>query len=197
MLALFNRAFAEAERLLNQALQHEPNNLIVLMCQGRLYLQSKRPDLALRAYQKVLQLSPDFEPDPRVGIGLGYWLSGDHRRAQMAWKRALKKVSCAGIAYFLTETNACFGICYQNANNHGARLLLTLAEANEAKSTANKLSEEDRQEKLIATTRQMGQLFVQTQQKLSPVALSLIRNTEVQGQLNKVSRRTTTMRESG
>ncbi|KAJ9120877.1 hypothetical protein QFC22_002812 [Naganishia vaughanmartiniae] len=163
MLALFNRAFAEAERSLNQALQHEPNNLIVLMCQGRLYLQSKRPDLALRAYQKVLQLAPDFEPDPRVGIGLGYWLSGDHRRAQMAWKRALKK----------------------NANNHGARLLLTIAEANEAKSTVSKLSEEDRQEKLIATTRQMGQLFVQTHQKLSPVALSLIRNTEVQGQLGK------------
>ncbi|KAJ9105261.1 hypothetical protein QFC21_001628 [Naganishia friedmannii] len=163
MLALFNRAFAEAEKSLNQALQHEPNNLIVLMCQGRLYLQSKRPDLALRAYQKVLQLSPDFEPDPRVGIGLGYWLSGDHRRAQMAWNRALKK----------------------NANNHGARLLLTVAEANEAKSIASKLSEEDRQEKLIATTRQMGQLFVQTHQKLSPVALSLIRNTEVQGQLDK------------
>jgi hypothetical protein len=76
---------------------------------------------------------------------------------------------------------------FQNANNHGARLLLTVAEANEAKSTASKLSEEDRQEKLISTTRQMGQLFVQTHQKLSPVALSLIRNTEVQGQIDKVS----------
>lgn len=92
MMALMNRVFPDAERALHQALHHEPNNLIVQMLQGRLYLQSKRPDLALRAYQKVLQSSPDFSPDPRVGIGLGYWLSGDHRRAQMAWNRALKRV---------------------------------------------------------------------------------------------------------
>lgn len=78
---------------------------------------------------------------------------------------------------------------FQDANNHGARLLLNVAEANEAKSSASKLSEEERQDKLISATRQMGQLFVQTHQKLSPVALSLIRNTEVQGQLNKVSRK--------
>jgi hypothetical protein len=82
-----------------------------------------------------------------------------------------------------------FQTLIQDANNHGARLLLNVAEANEAKSSASKLSDEERQEKLISATRQMGQLFVQTHQKLSPVALSLIRNTEVQGQLNKVSRK--------
>lgn len=178
-----HRAIAEAEGLLNQALKNEPDNLIVQMCLGRLHLQSKRPDLALRAYQKVLEASPNFSPDPRVGIGLGYWLSADHRRAQMAWKRALKRVY-----------DICFPSCLialtislQDANNHGARLLLNVADSNEAKSSSSSMSSEERQEKLIAATRQMGQLFVQTHQKLSPVALSLIRNTEVQGQLDKVS----------
>ncbi|GHJ84363.1 hypothetical protein NliqN6_0765 [Naganishia liquefaciens] len=163
MIALMQRAIPEAERALNLALQHEPDNLIVHMCLGRLHLQSKRPDLALRAYQKVLQAAPNFSPDPRVGIGLGYWLSGDHRRAQMAWKRALER----------------------DANNHGARLLLNVADSNEAKSFNSSMSTDERQEKMIAATRQMGQLFVQTHQKLSPVALSLIRNTEVQGQIDK------------
>ena len=75
----------------------------------------------------------------------------------------------------------------QDANNHGARLLLNVADSNEAKSLNSSMSTDERQEKMIAATRQMGQLFVQTHQKLSPVALSLIRNTEVQGQIDKVS----------
>lgn len=65
---------------------------------------------------------------------------------------------------------------------------MNVADSNEAKSSSTNMSSEERQEKLIAATRQMGQLFVQTHQKLSPVALSLIRNTEVQGQIDKVSR---------
>jgi tetratricopeptide (TPR) repeat protein len=182
MIALMHRAIPDAERALNLALQQEPDNLIVQMCLGRMHLQSKRPDLALRAYQKVLQVSPNFSPDPRVGIGLGYWLSGDHRRAQMAWKRALKRVCTVLSVYRPVLT-----VTLQDANNHGARLLLNVADANEAKSASSSMSSEERQEKLIAATRQMGQLFVQTHQKLSPVALSLIRNTEVQGQLDKVS----------
>jgi hypothetical protein len=86
------------------------------MLSGRLYLQTRRAEQALKAYQLVLQLSPNFgvpskEPsqkglqtvmksaleegigmDPRVGLGLSFWLLGDTKKGKLAWNRAVTLV---------------------------------------------------------------------------------------------------------
>lgn len=87
------------------------------MLSGRLYLQTRRAEQALKAYQQVLQLSPKFGVpsgsgsqgglhgamkmaldegvgmDPRVGLGLSFWLLGDTKKGTLAWKRAIALVS--------------------------------------------------------------------------------------------------------
>ncbi len=90
-LASFN--FDEAERTINQALRIQPNNLVVLMCQGRLGSATRNIQISLKAFQKILSLDPDFSPDPRVGLGLAFWQSGDVKKAKLAWRRALERVS--------------------------------------------------------------------------------------------------------
>lgn len=163
MLFTSNRNFAEAENQLNILSRSQPDNVLGLMCQGRLFLQTKRPDLALKAYQRVLQLQPEFSPDPRVGLGLAYWLAGDGMRAKYAWNRALKR----------------------NANCVGASFLLTLATTNDSKNPNAKLSAAQRSEIQVNATKTMAKLFGVTEQKLAPVALSLIRNAELQGQIGR------------
>ena len=117
LLALARRDFHQADHLVSLCLQHQPRNLLVLMLSGRLYLQTRRAEQALKAYQQVLHLSPHFgipssDPsqrglqsvmksaldegvgmDPRVGLGLSFWLLGDTKKGKMAWMRAVALVS--------------------------------------------------------------------------------------------------------
>jgi tetratricopeptide (TPR) repeat protein len=117
LLALARRDFHQADQLVSLCLKHQPHNLLALMLSGRLYLQTRRAEQALKAYQKVLQLSPHFgipssDPsqrglqgvmksaldegigmDPRVGLGLSFWLLGDTKKGRLAWTRAVALVS--------------------------------------------------------------------------------------------------------
>jgi tetratricopeptide (TPR) repeat protein len=117
LLALARRDFNQTDHLVSLCLQHQPRNLLVLMLSGRLYLQTRRAEQALKAYQQVLQLSPHFgipssDPsqrglqgvmksaldegvgmDPRVGLGLSFWLLGDTKKGRSAWMRAVALVS--------------------------------------------------------------------------------------------------------
>lgn len=157
------RNFAEAEKQLNQLMRIQPHNLLGLMAQGRVFLQTKRPELALKAYQTVLRLRPDMKPDPRVGLGLAYWLMGDLNRARRAWSRALQRdPGCTGAAF-----------------------LSTLADYNEARVPSDRKTARQRSDKQVDGIKTFGKLFGATQQKLAPVALSLIRNTELQGQIDR------------
>ena len=116
LLALARRDFTQADHLVSLCLKSQPNNLLVLMLSGRLYLQTRRAEQALKAYQQVLQLSPKFGVpsangprggldgamrmaleqgvgmDPRVGLGLSFWLLGDTKKGTLAWKRAIALV---------------------------------------------------------------------------------------------------------
>ena len=190
LLALARRDFGSANHWLGIALKHQPNHLLVLMLAGRLYLQTRRVDQALRTYQHVLRLAPQFgvppDPtvlqsndtamqsvmklaldqglgmDPRVGLGLSFWLLGDARRAQLAWTRAINL----------------------NPHNRGARFLLALVDLNDSKasSTANH-DDATKRSKQVASTKSFGRLFQETHGKFVAPALGLVRNAEVQGQL--------------
>ncbi|KAH8080146.1 Pol II transcription elongation factor [Filobasidium floriforme] len=185
LLALARRDFAQADHLVSLCLKSQPNNLLVLMLSGRLYLQTRRAEQALKAYQQVLQLSPKFGVpsrsgsqgglhgamkmaldegvgmDPRVGLGLSFWLLGDTKKGTLAWKRAIAL----------------------NPKNRGARFLLGLIDHNEAKNPASPA--EERRNKQITATKVFGQLFSESKGKVVPAALGIVRNAEIQGQISK------------
>lgn len=78
-----------AHPLVDRLLQRQPNNLAALTAQARLQFARRQHDQALVTYQKMLQLSPNMKPDPRIGLGLCAWVLGDRKRARAAWERAI------------------------------------------------------------------------------------------------------------
>lgn len=60
---------------------------------------------SLQIYQRILRLSPNTYPDPRIGIGLCFWQTGDKPKAKAAWERSLEVVSIIqrSIALLLTS----------------------------------------------------------------------------------------------
>jgi RNA polymerase-associated protein CTR9 len=61
--------------------------------EARLLFARRAHESALATYQKLLSLNPDMSPDPRIGLGLCFWVLGDHERGRVAWERALARVS--------------------------------------------------------------------------------------------------------
>ncbi|BEI92846.1 uncharacterized protein CcaverHIS019_0504740 [Cutaneotrichosporon cavernicola] len=82
-----------ASPLVDRLLKRQPNNLSVLMAHARLQFARREHDAALVTYQKILSLSPDVQPDPRIGIGLCAYVLGDKERAHAAWERAQRRDS--------------------------------------------------------------------------------------------------------
>lgn len=68
-----------------------------LTSQARLQFARRAHEAALATYQKLLNLAPDMSPDPRIGLGLCFWVLGDKVRAKMAWERVLKRVGLRGM----------------------------------------------------------------------------------------------------
>ncbi|GMK55590.1 hypothetical protein CspeluHIS016_0206460 [Cutaneotrichosporon spelunceum] len=80
-----------ASPLVDRLLNRQPNNVAALLTQARLQFARREHDTALATYQKILSLSPDVQPDPRIGIGLCAYVLGDKERAQAAWERAQRR----------------------------------------------------------------------------------------------------------
>lgn len=81
-----------AQPMVERLLVRQPNNLIALTAHARLQFARRAHEAALQTYQKMLGLSPDMTPDPRIGLGLCAWMLGDRETAQRAWERALQRV---------------------------------------------------------------------------------------------------------
>ncbi|GAA5870591.1 hypothetical protein JCM8547_002055 [Rhodosporidiobolus lusitaniae] len=78
----------EASKLFERILAEEPTHLMALMGRARIQFSSRSFRPALKTYQQVLRLKPDFLPDPRIGIGLCFWMLGDREKARKAWERS-------------------------------------------------------------------------------------------------------------
>ncbi|KPV77301.1 uncharacterized protein RHOBADRAFT_51178 [Rhodotorula graminis WP1] len=78
-----------ALKLWDQILADEPTHLMALMGRARIQFSQRAFRPALKTYQQVLTLRPDFLPDPRIGIGLCFWMLGDRDKARRAWERSM------------------------------------------------------------------------------------------------------------
>ncbi|KAL7417075.1 hypothetical protein BDY24DRAFT_357824 [Mrakia frigida] len=79
----------QALKFFEAVLTREPNNLVALMGKGRILYTQRDPLSALRLFQRILQLNPQSLPNPRIGIGLCFWVLNSKEKAKAAWKRSL------------------------------------------------------------------------------------------------------------
>ncbi|KAM0788951.1 hypothetical protein ACM66B_003026 [Microbotryomycetes sp. NB124-2] len=89
ILNLASNRVEDSSRLFDEILRDEPTHLYALTGRARVlvFKRSYRP--ALKAYQQILTLAPNFLPDPRIGIGYCLWMLGDRARARKAWERSI------------------------------------------------------------------------------------------------------------
>lgn len=90
---LLKAAHEPSLRHIEQILSTEPTNLMALTAKARILFAKRSFRPALRLYQTILTLNPQFLPDPRIGIGLCLWMLGEKERARKAWERSLEVVS--------------------------------------------------------------------------------------------------------
>jgi tetratricopeptide (TPR) repeat protein len=62
------------------------------MNEARIMYARKNYRESLQLYQRILRLSPNTQPDPRIGIGLCFWQLGEKAKAKKAWERSLELV---------------------------------------------------------------------------------------------------------
>ncbi|KAK4055542.1 protein required for normal CLN1 and CLN2 G1 cyclin expression [Microbotryomycetes sp. JL201] len=79
----------EASKLFEEILRDEPTHLYALTGRARMLVLKRSYRPALKAYQQILTLAPNFLPDPRIGIGYCLWMLGDRARARRAWERSI------------------------------------------------------------------------------------------------------------
>ncbi|SGY78722.1 BQ5605_C008g04925 [Microbotryum silenes-dioicae] len=126
VLMLARGRLDEASRLFESILATEPTHLYALMARARILFARRSFRLALKAYQQVLTLAPNFLPDPRIGIGLCCWLMGDRKKAKAAWNRSI--------------------VVHPDSSSNSATLLLGLAHLNTSKDPTLAGGEEARTE---------------------------------------------------
>ncbi|KAJ3128608.1 protein required for normal CLN1 and CLN2 G1 cyclin expression [Physocladia obscura] len=71
-LYLANAKVSDSLKAFAHALNDEPKNLAALVGLGAAQLRSQDFKSALKTYQKILTLSPEMKPDPRLAIGICY-----------------------------------------------------------------------------------------------------------------------------
>ncbi|KAG8935468.1 hypothetical protein FRC03_009248 [Tulasnella sp. 419] len=119
---LANRHLDDAYATFEGILSHSPRNVVALIAKARIQYSRRQFREALRTLQQVLQLKPDCQPDPRVGIGLCFWALGEKEKARMAWERSLEV----------------------NPSNNSATLLLGLHAMNQSKEAGDDVSQQTR-----------------------------------------------------
>ncbi|EGO00400.1 hypothetical protein SERLA73DRAFT_122419 [Serpula lacrymans var. lacrymans S7.3] len=87
---LATRSMDDALRSFEGVLAEKPTNLIALLGKARILYARRGYPQALKLFQQVLQLSPQCQPDPRIGIGLCLWAMDHKAKAKAAWQRSLE-----------------------------------------------------------------------------------------------------------
>src|SRR5579862_5712211 len=80
-IAFDHGQFAEARKLLTQAVQISPKDPALWFHLGVSYSQLNQVDQAIDALEKAHKLAPD-RPDPDFNLGLLYWKRGDVGKAK-------------------------------------------------------------------------------------------------------------------
>lgn len=91
VLALYKDQTEQALQLFDKLLKQDSSNCLALLAKAQITLsKTQNYSNALKLYQQVLVLNPTIAPDPRIGIGICFWLLKDRAMALNAWERSLE-----------------------------------------------------------------------------------------------------------
>lgn len=77
--------------IFDRLLKIDATNCFALLGKAQIILKkTKNYSNALKLYQQVLLINPVMKPDPRIGIGLCFWLLKDEKMAVLSWQRSLE-----------------------------------------------------------------------------------------------------------
>ncbi|KAI0743982.1 RNA polymerase II-associated protein [Daedaleopsis nitida] len=138
----------DAARTFDGILTEKPTNIVALLGKAKIAYAKRQYAQSLKLFQRVLQLSPNCLPDPRIGIGLCFWAMDHKAKAKAAWQRSVEV----------------------NPGEWSAHLLLGLEALNASKNESQ--SEEDRRDEFLAGTRLIEKAF-NANQKNSAAANAL------------------------
>lgn len=99
-----------ARPLFDDVLKADASNCFALMGKAHIALVKHNYQVSLKLLQQVLMINPTMRPDPRVAIGVCFWLLNDTKMAKRLWQRLVE--------------------LYPN-HSHRARVLLALADLND------------------------------------------------------------------
>ena len=87
--------FDEALSSFDGVLAEKRTNIVALAGKARIQFHRRQYPQALKTFQQILQLAPNSQPDPRIGIGLCFWALDQKDKARRAWERSLEVVRTA------------------------------------------------------------------------------------------------------
>lgn len=108
---LYNGSVEKSLEIFDKLLKIDSSNCFALLGKAQIMLKkTKNYAAALKLYQQVLLINPTMKPDPRLGIGLCFWLLKDEKMAITSWERSfeLDANSKAKILLNLTKFNQLF-----------------------------------------------------------------------------------------
>lgn len=91
VIAFNNKDYAEAEKGFKKVIKLYPGHLLALAALSNLYLDQKKPDLAIQTIDKAIKMRADVV-DFHITKGKAYEQKGDKNKAKMEYKAALKYV---------------------------------------------------------------------------------------------------------
>ncbi|KAH9932433.1 RNA polymerase II-associated protein [Fomitopsis serialis] len=159
VMQMGTRALDDALRSFNSVLSQDPqgNNIIALLGKAKILYAQREHSQALKIFQTVLRLSPNCQPDPRIGIGLCLWAMDYKAKAKAAWQRSLEV----------------------NPNGGAASLLLGLEALNASKDETQ--TQEERKTTFLTGTRYIERAF-KANQRNSAAANALCELILLKGQ---------------
>ncbi|KAJ3187436.1 protein required for normal CLN1 and CLN2 G1 cyclin expression [Gaertneriomyces sp. JEL0708] len=112
----------EALKAFKGAVSRRRTCIPALLGEASIHCAKGQYDKALPAYQTILTLKPDLQPDVRVAIGICYYRLGAVEQAYLAFERALKRNpenSDAAMLLSIIEWNKCRDLGVSARDKHG------------------------------------------------------------------------------
>ncbi|KAH3661530.1 hypothetical protein OGAPHI_006378 [Ogataea philodendri] len=82
--------FEKESRSLDNILKKNPKNCFALVAKAKIFFYKENYTAALKVFQRVLMLNPLLRPDPRIGIGMCYWMLDRKKLANQAWQNSIQ-----------------------------------------------------------------------------------------------------------
>ncbi|KAG7828574.1 hypothetical protein KL920_003711 [Ogataea angusta] len=107
--------FEKESRLLDILLKKNPKNCFALMAKAKIFFYKENYVAALKVFQRCLLLNPLLRPDPRIGIGICYWMLGRKKLANQAWQNSIQVNPEKNLEAKILISIAKFDDCFTNS----------------------------------------------------------------------------------